>query len=96
MFLIHWEWIPAAKVKTGQYKSNKDPAALFFFFIVKCTKKKKKLTVKKNKRKNSPELVMRITSVQQVIKSFTEGADLCHGRVIGINNNYIPKFLLLP
>ena len=66
MFLIHWEWIPAAKVKTGQHKSNKDPAVLFFFYIVKCTKKNK-TDSEKNKRKNSPELVMRITSVQQVI-----------------------------
>ena len=49
-------WIPAAK--TGQQKNNH--AAIFFFFM-----KQKKMAVKY--KRNSPVLVMRITSVSQLL-----------------------------
>ena len=55
-FLIHWEWFPTTKI--GQHKNS--PTTTFFFFL-QWNETKEKMTVKY--KRNSPVLVMRITSV---------------------------------
>ena len=58
--------------------------------------------IKEMIKENSPELVMRITSVPQLLtctkapSPTTSSFDSCHGRVIRNQQNLFPTFLLLP
>ena len=90
-------------VEIGPHKNNIETIlqhCFFFFFFFNSEIKLRKNDCKMIKG-NSPRLVMRITSVPQLLtctkapSPATTPFDSCHSRVIRNQQNLYPKFLLL-
>ena len=88
-----------SKGKNRATQKQQRSCSIVFFFFFFYENKIRKITMKY--KRNSPKLVMKITSVPQLLtctkapSPTTASFDSCHSRVIRNQQNLYPKFLLL-